>query len=106
MHVIMTSLRRAKNNDWFARKGIPADLRDSYAATFGVRQEERFRRPAALSPAQAKAAFADWLAEVEGRIARLQSLHDGTQQTLTARERRGLCGQWYTWFTRQHEDDP
>lgn len=42
----MTSLRRAKDGDWFARKRIPDDVRAQYEAHYGKRQEERFRRPA------------------------------------------------------------
>jgi hypothetical protein len=40
----MTSLRRAKNGDLFARKRIPDDVRAQYGAEHGKRQEERFRR--------------------------------------------------------------
>lgn len=32
MAVPMTSLSRAPNGDWFARKGIPKDVREAYGA--------------------------------------------------------------------------
>jgi hypothetical protein len=44
MAIPMTTLKRAPNGDWFARKGIPKDIRDSYKAAFGVSQEERFMK--------------------------------------------------------------
>ena len=49
--VPMTSLSRAPNGDWFARKGIPKDIR----AAYGVAQKERFRRFGSLSTVAAKA---------------------------------------------------
>ena len=69
MTVTMTGLRRAKNGDWFSRKAIPDDVRDAY----GVRREERFRLSTDKSPGEAKAAFAEWLADIEGRIGALRA---------------------------------
>jgi hypothetical protein len=60
----MTTLTRAPNGDWFARKGIPKDIRDAYKAAFGVSQEERFRRPASMSQGRAKQELRDWDAAV------------------------------------------
>ena len=52
MTIPMTSLTRANNGDWFARKAIPEAVRSAYKAAFGVSQEERFRRPASISMGQ------------------------------------------------------
>lgn len=106
MIVLMTTLSKAKNGDWFARKGIPADVRSSYQRAYGVRQEERFRRPAELSSGEAKAAFADWVAEVEGRITLLRSAQAGEAQQLTHRQLHALIGRWYEWFVSQHQEQP
>ena len=72
MALQMTTLKHASNGDWIARKGIPADVRKAYSAAFHVAHEERFRRPRSLHPSRVKAEFAEWLAEVEGRIARIR----------------------------------
>jgi len=103
MTVLMPSLSRAKNGDWFARKVIPADVRDGYQRAFGVRQEERFRRPSTLTANQAKAEFAEWVAEVERRIASLRASVAGSVQKLSTREMHVLTGRWYDWFVQQHE---
>ncbi|WP_336813344.1 hypothetical protein [Bosea sp. MMO-172] len=101
----MTSLTRAKNGDWFARKAIPEAVRLAYKAAFGVSQEERFRRPASISMGQAKQELRDWDAEVTSRIERLKAQRTGGGVSLTFREARGLAGQWYGWFIAQHEDE-
>lgn len=102
----MTSLTRAKNGDWFARKGIPQALRDSYKAAFGVSQEERFRRPAALSMGQAKQELRDWDAEITGRIERLRAQGTGAGIELAHRELLALAGVWFGWFVAEHEQEP
>ena len=51
MAIRMTGPRRSNNGDWFARKGIPADVRSAYRASYGKSQEERFRREASLCTA-------------------------------------------------------
>lgn len=102
----MTSLTRAKNGDWFARKAIPEALRESYKAAFGVSQEERFRRPASISMGQAKQELRDWDAEITGRIERLRAQGTGAGLELTYREALGLAGTWYGWFIARHEPEP
>ena len=69
----MTSLRRAPNGDWLARKMVPKDVRAGHKATFGVSQEARFRAPASTRGDAAKQAFRDWDAEVTSRIERLRA---------------------------------
>lgn len=97
----MTTLSKAPNGDWFARKAIPPDVRDAYQIAYGVRQEARFRR-SKMSEAKARVAFAEWLAEVEGRIDALRSAQAGQPQQLTQRQAHVLVGRWYDWFIAQH----
>ncbi|WP_156635310.1 hypothetical protein [Methylobacterium sp. Leaf123] len=104
--VPMTSLSRASNGDWFARKGIPKDIRAAYKAAYGVAREERFRRPGSLSTGAAKAELRDWNATVTGRIEALRAATRGEGHGLTPREAHGLAGQWYAWFVARHEDEP
>ncbi|BCB20064.1 tyrosine-type recombinase/integrase [Bosea sp. ANAM02] len=106
MAVAMTSLTRAKNGDWFARKGIPESVRAAYKAAFGVSQEERFRRPASLPMGQAKIELRDWDAEITSRIERLMAQATGGGVSLSFREAHGLAGQWYGWFISRHEEEP
>ncbi|THV25076.1 tyrosine-type recombinase/integrase [Peteryoungia ipomoeae] len=103
MTVLMPSLSRAKNGDWFARKVIPSDVRDDYQSAFGVRQEERFRKTSLLTATQAKAEFAGWVADVEGRIATLRAAQAGGAQKFSTRQMHALIGRWYDWFVLQHE---
>ena len=69
----MTSLRRAGDGDWFARKRIPDDVRAQYEAEHGKRQEERFRCSASTFQGTAAQQFRDWDAEVCSRIERLRA---------------------------------
>lgn len=106
MAVSMTSLTRAPNGDWFARKVIPAAVREAYRAAHGVSAEVRFRRPGSMPMAGAKQEFRDWDAEVTGRIERLRAMAGGTGLALTRREAHALAGEWYLWFIARHEDEP
>lgn len=105
MTVTMTSLRRAKNGDWFSRKAIPDDVRDAYQSAYGVRREERFRLSADKSPGEAKAAFAEWLADIEGRISALRAATTGKALELSHRQLHDIAGRWYDWFVVQYADD-
>ncbi|KQT86658.1 hypothetical protein ASG60_14405 [Methylobacterium sp. Leaf469] len=106
MAVPMTSLSRAPNGDWFARKGIPKDIRDAYRKAFGVSQEERFRRPGSLSTGSAKVELRDWDATVTGRIEALRAAARGEGVGLTHREAHALVGRWYAWFVAGREQEP
>lgn len=105
MTVAMTGLRRAKNGDWFSRKAIPDDVRDAYQTAYGVRREERFRLSTDKSPGEAKAAFAEWLADIEGRIGALRAAITGKALELSHRQLHDLVGRWYDWFVVQYADD-
>ncbi|WP_199925228.1 hypothetical protein [Neorhizobium sp. SOG26] len=102
----MTSLKRAKNGDWFARKAIPSDVREQYKLAYGVGREERFRRPASVNMGTAKAEFRDWDAQICQRIEALRAQVTGAAVRLTTRQVSALSGQWYSWFIAQHEDEP
>jgi integrase len=103
----MTTLRRARNGDWFSRNMIPEDVREAYRAAFGVSQEARFRSPASTREGIAKQEFRDWEAEVTSRIERLRAEANGEGlPTLTHRQAHALAGDWYGWFVHQHEEEP
>jgi hypothetical protein len=61
MALRMVALVRAKDGSWFARKGIPEDVRDPYARLFGVRREAHLRLPKDTSHHEAKARCAEWI---------------------------------------------
>jgi len=89
-----------------ARKRLPEDIRSEYQALYGQVSEVKFHRPAGTPPEKAKAEFAAWLAEVEGRIATLRASKGGNGVDLTQRQADALAGDWYRWFTSQHLDNP
>jgi integrase len=105
MALRMVALVRA-NGSWFARKGIPKDVRDAYARLYGVRREAHLRLPKDTSHPEAKTRHAEWIAEIETRIATLRAQSNGEGQPLTKLNAIALAGRWYTWFVGQHESDP
>jgi integrase len=106
MALRMVSLNRAADGRWFARKGIPADVRKEYASLYRVGREEHLKLPADTSRHEAKARLGEWEAEVETRIATLRAERNGEGQPLTKLNALALAGRWYTWFVKQYEDDP
>jgi hypothetical protein len=107
MTIRMTTLRRAPNGDWFARRMIPEDVREAYRAAFRVSQEARFRSPAGTREGQAKQEFRDWDAEVASRIERLRAEARGEGlPSLTHRQAHALAGEWWIWFVGQYEEEP
>jgi integrase len=105
MAVRMAGLNRLKNGQFFARKVIPADVREAYARLYNVRWEAQLRLPANTSKHEAKARHGEWLAEIENRIAALRAAATGQGQPLTKLNAIALAGRWYTWFIGQHEDE-
>ncbi|HMP55334.1 MAG TPA: tyrosine-type recombinase/integrase [Novosphingobium sp.] len=97
----MVSLTRTKSGKWAARKAIPADVRASYG-----KGEEKKSWPADLSPGQAKAKCAAWLAGVEERIATHRTLAAQAPVVLSKMQRRALAGDWYRQQVARFEDDP
>jgi hypothetical protein len=105
MALRMVALVR-KDGCWFARKGIPEDVRDAYARLYGVRREAHLRLPRDTLHHEAKTHHAEWMAEIETRIATLRAEMNGEGVPVTKLNAIALAGRWYTWFVKQHEDDP
>lgn len=105
--VKMSGLGRDKaSGSWTARKAIPVAIRSAYASVFGRAWEEKFNKPAALSEREARAAHADWLAGVEGRIHIVSVELQGQGVDLTHKQAHALAGRWYRWKTDRHGEDP
>jgi hypothetical protein len=66
----------------------------------------KFTRPATLGEGEARAAFAQWLADVEARIAMLWAEVRDEGVDLTHRQAHALAGRWYRWKTDRHGEDP
>ena len=106
MAVRMVALNRLKNGQFLSRKVIPVDVQDAYARLYGVRREALLRQPADTARHDAKARHAEWTAEIETRIETLRAQSKGVGQPLTRLNAIALAGRWYTWYVKQHEDDP
>ncbi|MGY4500881.1 integrase [Bradyrhizobium sp. GM24.11] len=106
MALRMVALNRAADGRWFARKGIPEDVREPYARLYGVKREAHLKLPANTSRPEAKVRLGEWAAEVETRIATLRATAKGEGQPLTKLNAIALAGRWYLWFVGQHENDP
>ena len=102
----MAALSRSRSGKLFARKSIPADVRDAYSRLYGTRWEAQLRLPPDTSSHAAKTKHGEWLAEIETRIATLRAAAKGEGQPLTKLNAIALAGRWYTWFVGQHERDP
>jgi integrase len=100
----MAGLKRLKNGDLFARKGIPVDIRDAYTRLYGVRWEATLRLPAGTSNHEAKTRLGEWLAEIETRIGALRATANGEGQPLTRVNANALAGRWYNWFVAHQND--
>ena len=98
MALRMVALNRASDGRWFARKGIPKDVRDEYARLYRVRHQEHLKLPAGTSKHEAKTQLGEWGAEIETRIATLRAKKKGEGQPLTRLNAIALAGRWYTWF--------
>jgi integrase len=106
MALRMVGLSRAADGRWFARKGIPEDVREEYARLYGLRREAHLKLPADTARHEAKARLGEWEAEVETRIATLRAQRNGEGQPLTKLNAVALAGRWYAWFVSQYENDP
>ena len=98
----MVGLKRNSNGSWSARKRLPNDVRDEYAALYGPRLEAKFSAPVGTPPALAKQLFNEWLAETEGNISAIRAQRSGQGVSLTPQRARGLAGEWYAWFIARH----
>jgi integrase len=106
MALRMVALNRAADGRWLARKGIPKDVREEYARLYGFKREVHLRLLADTPKHEAKTRLGEWEAEIETRIATLRAKKNGEGQPLTKLNAIALAGRWYTWFIKQHEDDP
>jgi integrase len=103
----MTTLKRdSSTGAWTAKKGIPAECRETYKRLYGQRFEIKARWPASLSPAQAKARFGAWLAEVESRITNIRVSQKSAASGLSERQRRAIAGVAYRDTVAAHEANP
>ncbi|WP_271583673.1 hypothetical protein [Bradyrhizobium sp. CCBAU 45389] len=106
MALRMVALSRAPDGRWFARKGIPQDVREEYQRLYGIKREAHLKLPADTPRHEAKTRLGEWEAEVETRIATLRAQRNGAGQPLTRLNAIALAGRWYAWFVALHEDDP
>ena len=106
MPVVMTSLKTAKNGDWFSRKAIPEDVREPYRLAYGISREERFRLPGSVTLDRAKQEFREWDARISGRIDALRAAARGEGETLTHRQRHETAARWYAWATERWLREP
>ncbi|UFS76032.1 tyrosine-type recombinase/integrase [Tardiphaga sp. 37S4] len=102
----MAGLSLTKSGEYIARKGIPADVRETYARLYGVRWEAILRLPAGTPKSAAKARHGEWLAEIETRISAIRAAAKGEGQPLTRMNAFALAGRWYMWFVGKHVGDP
>jgi integrase len=101
----MVSLQK-KTGTWFARKGLPKDVRAAYQKLYGRGHEELFRAPASESLTRAKARLGAWEAQIENRIAALRAEVQGQSRDLTPVQAQALAGQWYTWWVGLRLESP
>lgn len=81
---------------YYYRRAVPRDLR----AVVGKREEKRSL--GTKNAGEARERYATVAAEVAAEWARLRS----RPEALSKRDALALAGQWYVWFTAQHEDEP
>ena len=83
MALRMVGLNRASDGRWFARKGIPEDVREDYQRLYGTKREAHLKLAADTPKYEAKARLGEWEAEVETRIATLRAQRNGEGHPLT-----------------------
>src|SRR5450759_4021058 len=106
VRLTMSALTRNKAGGYTARKSIPKDVRADYQLLFGPGWEAKVTLPADLPLPEAKAKFAEWLAEIETRIETIRARQRGEAQALTRKQARALAGEWYQQFIARHEESP
>jgi hypothetical protein len=106
MALRMVALNRLPNGKFFSRKVILVDVRGAYSRRYGGHWEAQLRQPADTPRAEAKTRHAEFIAEIETRIATLRVQRNGAGQPLTKLNAIALAGRWYTWFVRQYEAEP
>jgi hypothetical protein len=82
MALRMVSLNRAADGRWFARKGIPEDVREDYRRLYGHKRGAHLKLADDTPKYEAKARLGEWEAEIETRIATLRAQRNGEGQPL------------------------
>ena len=95
-------LNASSTGGLYARKRIPADVREDYARLYGKSSEERFCAPPDATTITAKRLAHEWRAEIEGRIGNLRAARTGNGQSLTRQQAWHLAEDWYVWFVGKH----
>jgi hypothetical protein len=106
MGFVLPAVKKNKNGAEIVRIAIPVDVRDEYARLYGRRWEERWRPKAGQSPADQKRGCADWIGEINRRIATIRAARRGEGIELSHKDALALAGEWYTWFVTPREDAP
>jgi integrase len=106
MAFLMPKMSRKKSGAYTARKVIPGDVRGEYQAIYHKSSEELFHAAADVKPTRARVMFNEWLADIDTRIATMRAKQRGEAHDLTQRQAQALAGEWYTWFTSPHKDNP
>jgi integrase len=98
---VATKLNPVKSGGWRARKRVPPDVQDAYAALYGVRWEERLTLEV-MTVDRARLKHREWENEIDARVINIRAERKGEGQTLTPKQARALSGEWYQWFTERH----
>jgi hypothetical protein len=106
MALRMVALNRANDGRWFARKGIPEDVRQEYARLYGLKREAHLKLPADTPHHEAKKSLGEWEAEIETRIATLRAAKKGEGQPLTRLDSRASGTGGLSHNTRASRDHP
>jgi len=106
MTSLMARLGRDANDDWLARKSIPAAIRAAYRAHYGVQMDEEFRRPGTTPSALAWEAFHDWEAGIAVKLDRVRSTVGPKGDALLFREVQSLTREWRAWVFNGKRERP
>ena len=102
----MTSLRRAPNGDWLARKMVPKDVRAGTRPRLASPKRPASvhrHRPAGTPPSKPSAIGTP--RSPHGSNVSAEARGEGLP-SLTHRQVHALVGDWYVWFVAQHEEEP
>lgn len=95
-----------KSGSFKARKAIPANITDEYAALHGRRSEQLFRAPPNCTPQQAKAFVPSGRVRLKPVSRRLRAKKRGEGPDPTHKQGRALADERYRWSTGPYDEDP
>ena len=102
----LPKIKTLKNGSLIARYAIPADVRDEYQRRHGKGWEERWTaKPGTPEWPQRRQLYAKWIAEISGQIVAIRAANEGEDVNLSREDAAALAGEWYQWFTDQHESN-